>query len=178
MELLHLIFKTIDTAKGYNVTNADQQDSGADKGGKGDGRHVRIAEAQDTQDDAGDTEEEKGPPVRESHFLVVEAVDGHKNAFHDDPNSEAATNRLLHRKMIPMMISKMALSTRLALLGRNFWVLKVKMSLVIPDNNVRQPMSQAVAKRVAAGSQMHIMPRAIRRTPEMPNQILLDFCIG
>lgn len=88
MELLHLILKTLDTAKGYNVSYADQQDSGADEGGKGDGGHVRIAEAQDTQDYTGDTKEEEGPPVRESHFLVVEAVDGHKNAFYDDPDYE------------------------------------------------------------------------------------------
>jgi len=85
-EFLHLFFKAVDTEKGNQVTHTYHQDSGADEGGESNSGDVRIAKAPDTQDYAGDAEQQESPPVRETDFLVVETVDSDKNAFYNDPD--------------------------------------------------------------------------------------------
>jgi hypothetical protein len=58
-------------------------------------------------------------------------------------------------------------------LGRKACVLNVKINLAIPAQSVKQPSIQAAVNRVVAGLQMQRMPRATRRIPEMPSQILV-----
>ena len=91
---------------------------------------------------------------------------------------ENATKNLFARKIIPMIICRMADRARVALLGINAWVLKVNISLEIPENKVKRPISQAVVNNVAAGLVMQYTPRAISRIPAIASQILvLDFII-
>ena len=91
---------------------------------------------------------------------------------------ESVTNRLLAKKMIPMMICNKPDSIRVPLLGRNCWVWKVNTILEMPENSVKKPMSQAVAKSVAAGLAMHNTPNAMRRMPEMTSQIFVLVFMG
>jgi hypothetical protein len=86
---------------------------------------------------------------------------------------ENAMKNLLPRKIIPMIICRMADRARVALLGMKAWVLKVKMSLEIPENKVKRPMSQAVVNKVAAGLVMQKIPRAMSRIPVIASQILV-----
>jgi hypothetical protein len=47
----------------------------------------------------------------------------------------------------------------------------------MPANRVKQPMSQAIEKRVSAGLQMHTTPSTMNNTPVMTSQIFEFFFI-
>lgn len=86
--LFHLFLKFVDTPDGDDVADTDQDDTNADERGKRDGGHIRVAETQHTEDGTGETQQEDDPPVLETVFLVVKAVDNDNNTFDQHPHGK------------------------------------------------------------------------------------------
>lgn len=82
------LLEAADTGNGANVSKAIGDDAEADERSECHGRNVKIPEAEEAENGTGDTQNKKSPPVRESDFLVVEALDGDNHTFHHNPDGE------------------------------------------------------------------------------------------
>lgn len=81
------------TCHGEDMGHTEEDDTDAEKRGERNGSDVHISKAKDAEEDTGDAQKQKHPPVGEGHFLVVEARDNDANTLDDHPNGEHKRER-------------------------------------------------------------------------------------
>ena len=80
-----MLLETAHTNHGEDMGDTDEDDADADEGWKRDSGDIKILEAKEAKDGTGNAQQQKRPPVREAHFLVVETQDSDANAFDNNP---------------------------------------------------------------------------------------------
>lgn len=88
LDFVHFLLELVDAAKRYEVSAADGHNADADEDRKGSGRDIGILETLDTQNGAGDAQQQDAPPIRETDFLVVKTLNGDDDALDDQPQGE------------------------------------------------------------------------------------------
>jgi len=91
--IVNSLFEFVHTHHGEDMSQTEEDDSDADEGRKRDGSDVDVLKAKDAKDNADDAQQQKSPPVLETHLLIVEAEDNHANAFDNHPKGEHERQR-------------------------------------------------------------------------------------
>ena len=91
-DLVDLVFngilETVDTAESHEIGHTDEDKAKAEQPGERDARSVQMIQSEASQDGAINAEEHKGPPIRESKFLVIKALDKEHDTFEHHTHSK------------------------------------------------------------------------------------------
>ena len=87
-EVAEAVLDALEAEEGDDADDAVGQDAETEEDAEEDTSPLRVAEGQETQDDAAQAKQEHEPPAVIAPFLIVEGEDGEGDPFEQDPHGE------------------------------------------------------------------------------------------
>lgn len=95
--VVHRFFEFADADDSKDVAETDENKAKTEQPGEGDAGSVQMIETENAKNSTGDTEDHENPPVLETEFLVVKALDKLHDAFEHNPDGKNNGQRQRHR---------------------------------------------------------------------------------